>query len=187
MNPVGHISTGNVFLDVGNNMNGQDNPQTGVILFNETLCESIGDTFERDSIINLTANEEIPYKPNIEGYHYTKGRVNTYELSESDAFKTFTKLPFTDKKIAYMDYKLIKTTGSATTRAGRLTITVQDNSNINVTDSYSHTGSSDGGVEFGAILDDLDSTTGSETVKVQFKNLIGNGAGTLTYAFSYFA
>lgn len=187
MNPVGHISTGNVFLDVGNNMNGQDNPQTGVILFDETLCESIGDTFERDSIINLTANEEIPYKPTVEGYHYTKGRVNTYELSESDAFKTFTKLPFTDKKIAYMDYKLIKTTGSATTRAGRLTITVQDNSNINVTDSYSHTGSSDGGVEFGAILDDLDSTTGSETVKVQFKNLIGNGAGTLTYAFSYFA
>ena len=108
-------------------------------------------------------------------------------MAESDAFKTFTKIPFTDKKIAYMDYKLVKTSGSATTRAGRLTITVQDTTNINVTDSYSHTGASDGNVEFGAILDNLDSTVGSETVKVQFKNLIGNGAGTLTYALSYFA
>jgi len=187
MDPTGHTSIGNIFLDVANNMNGQDNPQTSVILFEAPLCESIGDTFERDSQINLARNIEAPYKPNVDGYHYTKSRINEYQMSESDAFKTFTKLPFTDKKIAYMDYKLVKTTGSATTRQGRLTITVQDASNINVTDSYSHTGSTDGGVEFTAVLDDLDSTVGSETVKVQYKNLIGNGDGILTYAFSYFA
>jgi len=187
MSPVGHLSTGNIFLDVGNNMNGQDNPQTSVIKFEETLCDSVADTFERDAIINQTANIEAPYKPTVDGFHYTKSRINEYSMAESDAFKTFTKIPFTDKKIAYMDYKLVKTSGSATTRAGRLTITVQDTTNINVTDSYSHTGASDGNVEFGAILDNLDSTVGSETVKVQFKNLIGNGAGTLTYALSYFA
>ena len=36
-------------------------------------------------------------------------------------------------------------------------------------------------------LDDLDSTAGSETVNIQYRNLIGNGVGTLTYAISYFA
>ena len=187
LEPIGHISTANVFLDVGNNMNGQDSPQTSVIKFAGPLCESIGDTFERESEINKSTLLSVPFKPLVDGYHYTKGRVNEFTLSEVDALTTFSKLPFTDKKIAYVDYLIVKTTGSATTRQGRLTITIQDGTNINVTDNFSHTGSSDGGVEFGAVLDDLDSTAGSETVNIQYRNLIGNGVGTLTYAISYFA
>ncbi len=187
LEPIGHISNANVFLDVGNNMNGQDSPQTSVIKFAGPLCESIGDTFERESEINKSTLLSVPFKPLVDGYHYTKGRVNEFTLSEVDALTTFSKLPFTDKKIAYVDYLIVKTTGSATTRQGRLTITIQDGTNINVTDNFSHTGSSDGGVEFGAVLDDLDSTAGSETVNIQYRNLIGNGVGTLTYAISYFA
>lgn len=187
LSPVGHLSQGNVFLDVGNNMNGQNSPQTAIIKFDAPLCESTGDIFEREEQINTPTLLEAPFKPNVDGFHYTKSRVNEFSLAEVDAFTTFTKLPFTDKKIAYVDYIIVKTSGSATTRQGRLAITIQDNTNINVTDTYSHTGSSDGGVEFTAVLDNLDSTVGSETVKVQYKNLIGNGTGTLTYAISYFA
>ena len=187
LEPIGHISNANIFLDVGNNMNGQDSPQTSVIKFASPLCESIGDTFERESEINKPTLLSVPFKPLVDGYHYTKGKVNEFSLAEVDALTTFSKLPFTDKKIAYVDYLIVKTTGQATTRQGRLTITIQDNTNINVTDNFSHTGSSDGGVEFGAVLDDLDSTAGSETVNIQYRNLIGNGVGTLTYAISYFA
>jgi hypothetical protein len=187
--PIGHTSTGNNYIDVGNNMNGQNAPQTSVIKFEETLCESISDNFERDGFINTTALlDNAPYKPNVDGYHFTKGRVNEFDITESDAFLTFSKLPFTKRKIIYMDYLLVKDTGSdQTTRQGKLTITVQDTGNVAVTDNFSHTGSKDGRVEFGAILDDMDSTSGSETVKVQYKNPVTSGTATLTYAFSYFA
>jgi len=186
--PFGHTSIGNNYLDVGNNMNGQNAPQTSVIKFDSTLCESIGDNFERDGFINTTSLLESPYKPNVDGYHYTKGRINEFDIVESDAFATFTKLPFTKRKIAYMDYLLIKESGSdQTTRQGRLTITVQDSGNIAVSDSYSHTGTKDGRTEFTAILDDLDSTAGNETIKVQYKNPVNSGTAKLTYSFSYFA
>ena len=108
LEPIGHISTANVFLDVGNNMNGQDSPQTSVIKFAGPLCESIGDTFERESEINKPTLLSVPFKPLVDGYHYTKGRVNEFTLSEVDALTTFSKLPFTDKKIAYVDYLIVK-------------------------------------------------------------------------------
>jgi len=186
VSPNGHTSVGNIFLDVANNNNGQNSPQTAVILFQEPLCESIGDYFERDSYVNTTAAINTPFKPNVDGYHYTKSRVQIYALNETDAFTTFAKIPFTKDKIAYIDYLIVKTTGNATTRQGRLTIT-SNSSVAQATDSYSHTGSSDGDVSFTAILDDMDSTTGNETVLVQFRNPIGGGAGELTYAISYFA
>ena len=78
-------------------------------------------------------------------------------------------------------------TSSDTTRQGKLTLTIRNDGNINVTDSYSHTGSSDGAIEWTAVLDDLDSTSGSETVLVRYRNPIGNGVGTLTYTVNYFA
>jgi hypothetical protein len=185
--PYGHTSVGNNFLDVANNMNGQNSPQTSVIKFEETLCESIGDNFEREAFINTSNLLETPFKPNVDGYHQTKSRVNSTEISERDSFGTFTKIPFTKDKTAYVDYLLVKDATKATTRSGRLTIAVRDGSNISVTDSYTHTGSEDGGVDFTAILDDLDSTVGSETVKIQYRNPIGNGNGTLTYSITYFA
>ena len=66
-------------------------------------------------------------------------------------------------------------------------MSVRDDSNINLTDSYSHTGNSDGAVEWTANLDDMDSTAGSETLLIKYRNPIGNGAGTLSYTISYFA
>ena len=185
--PYGHTSLGNNYLDVANNMNGQNSPQTAVIKFEETLCESIGDNFEREAFINTSNLIEIPFKPNVDGYHQTKSRVNSTEISERDSFGAFTKIPFTKDKTAYIDYLLVKDATRSTTRSGRLTIAVRDGSNISVTDSYTHTGSDDGGVDFNAILDDLDSTVGSETVKIQYRNPIGNGNGTLTYSITYFA
>jgi hypothetical protein len=186
VSPTGHTSTGNSFLDVANNNNGQNSPQTAVIMFQPILCDSVGDYFERDSYINTAVATNVPYKPTVDGNHYTKGRMNTATLNETDSFNTFTKLPFTKDKIAYVDYLLVKTGASATTRQGRLTVTI-NNSTAQVTDSFSHLGSSDGGVSFSASLDNMDSTAGNETVLIKYRNPIGNGSGTLRYAISYFA
>ena len=187
--PIGHTSTGNNYIDVGNNMNGQNAPQSAVIKFEETLCESISDNFERDGYINtVSLLDSAPFMPNVDGYHFTKSRVNEFDITESDAFLTFSKLPFTKRKLVYMDYLLVKDTGSdQTTRQGRVTIAIQDTGNVAVTDNFSHTGAKDGGVDFTAILDDMDSTSGNETVKVQYRNPVGTSTAKLTFAFSYFA
>ena len=185
--PFGHSSVGNVFLDVSNNSNGQNSPQDAVIKFANDLCDSVGDFFERDAYINEGSLSAVPFKPNVDGYHYTRSRVKTETLAEVDAPTQIIKLPFTKDKIVYVDYLIVKTgTSQDTTRQGRLTITLNLN-NINVTDNYSHTGSSDGNVVWSAELDDFDSTAGSETLLVKYRNPIGNGVGSLTYALSYFA
>ena len=185
--PFGHSSVGNVFLDVSNNSNGQNSPQDAVIKFANDLCDSVGDFFERDAYVNESSLSAVPFKPNVDGYHYTRSRVKTETLAEVDSPTQIIKLPFTKDKIVYVDYLIVKTgTSQDTTRQGRLTITLNLN-NINVTDNYSHTGSSDGNVVWSAELDDFDSTAGSETLLVKYRNPIGNGVGSLTYALSYFA
>jgi len=186
--PWGHTSTGNIFIDVSNNGNGQNSPQESVIKFESDLCDSIGDFFERDAYINETSLSTVPFKPNVDGYHFTKSRIKTETLAEVDSPTQIIKLPFRKDKIAYVDYLVVKDgTSSDTTRQGRLTITIRNDSSINVTDSYSHTGNSDGAIEWTAVLDDLDSTVGSETVSIKYRNPIGNGVGSLTYSLSYFA
>lgn len=188
VDPNGHTTVGNIFLDVSNNSNGQNAPQESVIKFDTDGCESIGDFFEREAQINDSVNSAVPFKPTVDGYHYTRSRMRTETLTEVDAPTQIIKLPFTKDKIAYIDYLVVKDgTSSDTTRQGRLTLTIRNDGNINVTDSYSHTGTSDGAIEWTAVLDDLDSTSGSETVIVQYRNPIGNGEGTLTYSISYFA
>ncbi len=185
--PWGHTSTGNNFLDVANNSNGQNAPQTSVIKFDTPLCESTGDFFERDAFINESGLISTPFKPNVDGFHYTRSRVKKETLAEVDSPTQILKIPFTKDKFAYVDYLIVKSgTSSDTTRQGRLTITL-NNSSVNLTDSHSHTGNSDGAVDWSCTLDDLDSTTGSETVAVKYRNPIGNGVGTLTYSLSYFA
>ena len=189
--PYGHTTIGNLFLDVSNNGNGQNSPQEAVIMFGVDGCESIGDFFERESLINNSVPADqfgAPFKPVVDGYHFTKSRIRQEELAEVDAPTQIIKLPFTKDKIAYIDYLIVKNgTSSDTTRQGKLTLTIRDDGNINLTDSYSHTGTSDGAVDWTAVLDDLDSTVGSETVLVKYRNPVGNGVGTLTYSISYFA
>jgi len=186
--PWGHTSQGNIFIDVANNSNGQNSPQTSVILFESELCDSVGDFFERDAYVNQSSLSEIPFKPNVDGHHHTTSRIKKEELPEVDSPTSIIKLPFTKDKIAHINYLVVKDgTSSDTTRQGKLTLTIRNDGNINVTDNYSHTGTSDGAIEWTAVLDDFDSTTGSETVVVRYRNPIGNGAGTLTYTVNYFA
>lgn len=186
--PFGHTSSSNIFVDVGNNGNGQNSPQTSVIKFDGELCQSIGDFFERDAFVNENSLSAVPFKPTVDGLHHTQTRMKTATLAEVDAPTQIIKLPFTKDKIAYIDYLIVKDgTSSDTTRQGRITLSVRDDSNINLTDSYSHTGNSDGAVEWTANLDDMDSTAGSETLLIKYRNPIGNGAGTLSYTISYFA
>lgn len=186
--PFGHTSSSNIFVDVANNGNGQNSPQTSVIKFDGELCQSIGYFFERDAFVNENSLSAVPFKPTVDGLHHTQTRMKTATLAEVDAPTQIIKLPFTKDKIAYIDYLIVKDgTSSDTTRQGRITLSVRDDSNINLTDSYSHTGNSDGAVEWTANLDDMDSTAGSETLLIKYRNPIGNGAGTLSYTISYFA
>ena len=186
--PWGHTSSNNTFIDVANNGNGQNSPQTSVIKFDSELCESIGDFFERDAYVNDITLSTTPFKPNVEGHHFTKTRIKIETLAEVDSPTQIIKVPYTKDKIVYVDYLVVKDgTSSDTTRQGKLTLTVRNDGNINVTDNYSHTGTSDGAIEWTAVLDDLDSTVGSETLVIKYRNPVGNGVGSLTYSISHFA
>jgi hypothetical protein len=186
--PWGHTSSSNIFVDVANNGNGQNSPQTSVIKFDSELCESVGDFFERDAYVNDSSLSTTPFKPNVEGHHFTKTRIKIETLAEVDSPTQIIKVPYTKDKIVYVDYLVVKDgTASDTTRQGKLTLTVRNDGNINVTDNYSHTGTSDGAIEWTALLDDLDSTVGSETLVIKYRNPVGNGVGTLTYSISHFA
>lgn len=183
---IGHKSIGNTFIDVANNSNGQNSPQTSVILFDTVLNESVGDSFEREEYVNKDAYSEVPYLPVVGGYGYNHSRVNTKRLEEQSGPTLFTKVPYEKETFVYVDYVMVKTSGSVTTRRGRITLAVND-STVVYTDSYSHTGTTDGGVVFTATLDDYDSTAGNETIKVLYTNPLSTGEATVRYAISYFA
>lgn len=183
---IGHTTNNNTFIDVSNNSNGPNSPQTSVILFGTVLNSSVNDSFQREEYINDDSYSEVPFLPNIEGYNYTHSRVQEKTLDEQNGPTLFTKVPFTKNTIAYIDYVLVKTAGNVTTRTGRITLTITE-STVDVTDSYRHIGSNDGNVTFTALMDDFDSTAGNETVRVLFTNPIGDGIATVRYSVSYFA
>ena len=98
--PFGHTSASNIFVDVANNGNGQNSPQTSVIKFDSELCQSIGDFFERDAFVNENSLSAVPFKPTVDGLHHTQTRMKTATLAEVDAPTQIIKLPFTKDKIA---------------------------------------------------------------------------------------
>jgi hypothetical protein len=163
------------FINCGNDTNQADNPETAIIVFGDQgnnitdLC-----TFNRHQAAYNTVSigDERFVHPEV----LNSARSNLPDQINKDLYQssTFTPLAMfsTLNKKTSIDYIINFDTGSA--RSGTITITVGDTlSNPIITDSYSSTcGDTQAElVEFSVTLvDRSDSTTGSETMILNYKN-----------------
>jgi len=163
------------FINCGNDTNQADNPETAIIVFGDQgnnitdLC-----TFNRHQAAYNTVSigDERFVHPEV----LNSARTNLPDQINKELFQTSTFTPLAmfstlNKKTA-IDYIINFASGSA--RSGTITITVGDTlMNPIITDSYSSTcGDSQAElVEFSVTLvDRSDSTTGSETMVLNYRN-----------------
>ena len=176
------------FFNCGNDTNQADNPETAIIVFNDQgnnivdLC-----TFNRHQAAYNTVSigDQRLAHPEVLNSARTNlpDQINK-ELFQSSTFTPLAMFSTLNKKTA-IDYIINFASGSA--RSGTITITVGDTlMNPIITDSYSSTcGDTQAElVEFSvSLVDRSDSTTGSETMIVNYKN---PGAGSTPDKMFYF-
>jgi hypothetical protein len=176
------------FINCGNDTNQADNPETAIIVFNDQgnnivdLC-----TFNRHQAAYNTVSigDQRLAHPEVLNSARTNlpDQINK-ELFQSSTFTPLAMFSTLNKKTA-IDYIINFDSGSA--RSGTITITVGDTlMNPIITDSYSSTcGDTQAElVEFSvSLVDRSDSTTGSETMIVNYKN---PGAGSTPDKMFYF-
>jgi len=163
------------FINCGNDINQADNPETPIIIFDEQ-GNNITDqcTFNRHQAAynEVIINDERFAHPEVlnSAKSMLADQINK-DLYQSTTFTPLAMFSTLNKKTV-IDYIVSFASGSA--RSGTITITVGDTlSNPIITDSYSSTcGDTQAELlEFSiTLVDRSDSTTGSETMVLNYKN-----------------
>lgn len=177
-----HISSFNIYKEVGNNLLGDANPITPVITFASDTNISTGDYFSRYHFINNTTTSFVSTTSYI-----VSGKVNidndsviTKSLAASTT-TTLIRIPFNGvEQSIKVKYNLIKPTFNIS-RSGELDIGISILSgipSINVVDNYSYEGGNDGDLNFTASL-----STSSKIVSINYYT--SNSDGTITFKHSY--
>jgi hypothetical protein len=182
-------SRANVFIEVGNNLNGENSQATSVITFESHGNSSADDTFDRWFKIQ----ELFPYsvkKQLIEGTsEFKMTYVDTTTMAESTLTQLLFVMPYDSLPVdiavtgVNVEYSIKKEEMS---RKGTISI-VASSDGVSFRDSYVVAGDDDGGVIFSvervdnqAPLDFLD------TLEVKYTNTPGLGTGTCVYSVSYY-
>jgi hypothetical protein len=175
---VGHVSSLNVYKEVGNNLLGDSNPISPVITFGSNQNVSTLDSFSRYQFINNTTTSFVSTTSYlVSGRAYLENlNVSTKNLVSSTT-TNLVRIPFNGvEESIELDYNLFKPS-AAISRKGRLDINVSLLSGIptvTLTDSYSYQGSGDGNLEFSASLN-----TSTKLVSVNY--LSADADGTITF------
>jgi hypothetical protein len=179
----------NVFIEVGNNLNGENQQATAVITFNSHGNSSLDDIFNRWFEIQ----DRYPYsvkKQLIEGTsEFKMTYVDTKVMAESTQTQLLFVMPYDSLPVDIavtgidVEYSIKKEEMS---RKGTLSI-VASSDGVSFRDSYVVAGDDDGGVVFSvervdnqAPLDFLD------TLEIKYMNSPGLGTGTCVYSVSYY-
>jgi len=189
----GTLFDGCNFKNCGNGTNSAATPAYDIITFGESV---------NNRIINCTTNRH--QEANITSVGTTAGSTeasgaslarfvdrNYSDIYLSDSFKPLIALSAFNR-FTYIDYTLKL---SSHTRAGRLTVTIdEDLSVVAITDEYQYSpslvtdpgGSLMTNFEFNAELKDNDADSGIETILVSYKNPLATGStGDISYSISY--
>jgi hypothetical protein len=177
------------FINCGNDVNQAGNPETAIIIFGEEGNNVVEDcTFNRHAAAYniVSINDERVAHPEV--LNSAKAVISdqiTKQLYNSASFTPLAMFSALNKKTV-IDYTVnFSTTGSA--RSGAITIVIGDTlSNPILSDSYSSTCGDDQAelLEFSVSLADRsDSTTGSETMVLNYRN---PAAGPTPDKMSYF-
>ena len=176
-----HVSFGNSFKEVGNNLQGELNQQFAAIQFGSKGNTTTQDKFDRESYViqhnNDTYNFVAPVKGSIS---YESGVAYKGGIVGGSVETTLLRVPFSGvDQIIKVQYNISKTTVS---RKGELLINVSTGlatgSTATITDSYTFYGDNDGNINFGVSLNQT-----NNTVKVLYTSL--SSIGTLEYKYNY--
>ena len=173
---TGHTSKNNKFYNVGNNLLGEFSATTAVLSFSTPGNKSQNDYFDRFQSINSTSTN---YKlgPLVEGaVCINQLETKTVDIA-SGGPTVFIKLPWSqsDQKIQ-MEY-LIKKPSSSITRSGTVSIFLRDTL-ANLTDNFSYSGASDGGLTFSSQINTL-------TNVIALVYTSSDSDGTIDYKINY--
>jgi len=181
--PTQHTSYYNTFKEVGNNLAGDLNSVYPIINFVSQGNSSVGDHFARFGVVNSSVSTAIVFQPLVVGNNYTD-QTSVYKsnvIAASTNPSILSKFPYNGEQAIKVQYSVVKPP-SGVSRKGELLINVAQIGNsttATVTDCYSYSGSTDGGVVF---------TVGVNTVTTTLS--LGytspDAYGTISYKFSQF-
>jgi len=177
--PRNIISQGNWYAStVANNFEGIGTlNEVPVIQYDNDECSSHMDFFERSDLRRSDGSSHMNAAPEIQGIGIQDKAIKSQTLADNtSSATTINEYPALAGKGLRIKYKIVRGTLD---RTGELVVSASTNG-VSYDDTYTESGS-DCGVELTAVLDDKDSTSGSETVAFKFTTTNTGTAATIDY------
>jgi len=177
--PRNIISQGNWYAStVANNFEGTGTfSEVPVIQYDNDECSSHLDFFERSDLRRSDGSSNLNAAPEIQGIGIQDKAIKSQTLADNtSSATTINEYPALAGKGLRIKYKIVRGTLD---RTGELVVSASTNG-VSYDDTFTESGS-DVGVELTAVLDDKDSTSGSETVALKFTTTSTGTAATIDY------
>jgi len=172
------ISSGNWYAStVGNNFEGVGSiREVPILQFDNDECTSMMDFFERSDLRRADGSSELNAAPELQGIGIQDKAIKSITLTDATTGATINEYPALAGKGLRIKYKIVRGTYD---RTGELVVSASTNG-VQYDDTFTES-SLDVGVELTAVLDDKDSTSGSETVALKYTTTSTGSDATLDY------
>lgn len=173
------ISQGNWYgQNVANNFEGVGSiREVPIIQYDRDECSSALDFFERTDLRRSDGSSHMNAAPELQGIGVTTKAIKQITLADNtSSATTINEFPALAGKSLTIKYKIIRGTLD---RTGELIVSASTNG-VQYDDTFTESGA-DIGVTLSAVLDDKDSTSGSETVALKYITTATGTAATLEY------
>jgi hypothetical protein len=176
--PRNIISHGNWYAsNVANNFEGVGSiREVPVIQFDNDECTSLMDFFERSDLRRADGSSELNAAPELQGIGIQTKAIKSFTLANNQSATTVNEYPALAGKGLKITYKIVRGTLD---RTGELVVSASTNG-VSYDDTYTESGS-DVGVDLTAVLDNKDSTAGSETVVLKMATTDATNPATIDY------
>lgn len=176
--PRNIISSANWYAStVANNFEGVGSiREVPVIQYDNDECSSIMDFFERSDLRRADGSSELNAAPELQGIGIQTKAIKSQTLADNQSATTINEYPALAGKGLKITYKIVRGTLD---RTGELIISASTNG-VSYDDTYTESGS-DVGVDLTAVLDNKDSTAGSETIALKYATTSSGTAATIDY------
>ena len=177
--PRNIISSANWYAStVANNFEGTGTfSEVPVIQYDNDECSSIMDFFERSDLRRSDGSSNLNAAPELQGIGIQDKAIKSITLTDATiTAATINEYPALAGKGLRIKYKIVRGTLD---RTGELVVSASTNG-VSYDDTFTESGS-DIGVELTAVLDDKDSTSGSETVVLKYTTTSTGSDATLDY------
>jgi len=176
--PRNIISSANWYAStVANNFEGVGSiREVPVIQYDNDECSSIMDFFERSDLRRADGSSELNAAPELQGIGIQTKAIKSQTLADNQSATTINEYPALAGKGLKITYKIVRGTLD---RTGELIISASTNG-VSYDDTYTESGS-DVGVDLTAVLDDKDSTAGSETIALKYATTSSGTDATIDY------